>query len=152
MNSNFQQLARLGALLAIQLFFLMMWGFAGIGKVATGVPVWWPDKFGKTILATVPGLNATFWLLTILEVLAFALAAIALLSGEFLGRKPAKLTLTMLVLGLLIFAMLGFGQWLTSEYVGAQQIFTYFCGTLIALQFVLSSPRPRGESSTETSR
>jgi len=39
----------------------------------------------------------------------------------------------MLVLSLFVFVMLGFGQWLTSEFNGAQQQFVYFCGTLIAL-------------------
>src|SRR5262245_974539 len=34
---NFTQLTRAGALLAINLLFLMVWGFAGLGKVASGV-------------------------------------------------------------------------------------------------------------------
>ena len=60
-----QSLARGGALLAINLLFLMVWGFAGIDKLRSGVPPWFDGKFGKTILATFPGLTALFWLLAI---------------------------------------------------------------------------------------
>ena len=42
---------RIGALLAVNLLFLMMWGFAAIGKVRQGMPSWFGSKFGETILA-----------------------------------------------------------------------------------------------------
>jgi len=40
------------------------------------------------------------------------------------------------VWSLFVFVQLGFGQWLTADYNGTQQLFMYFCGTLIALGFV----------------
>lgn len=127
---------RAAALLAINLLFLMVWGFTGIGKVIDGPPTWFPDKFGATLLASFPGLTATFWLLTFGEVLAFGLAAASLARGEFLGKRPPLLLTAMLVWSLFLFVQLGFGQWLTAEYTGTQQLFMYFCGTLIALGFV----------------
>jgi hypothetical protein len=51
----------------------------------------------------------------------------------------------MLVWSLFVFIQLGFGQWLTAEYNGAFQIFTYFGVTLIALQFVASTPISAGD-------
>jgi len=142
MKTDLRDWQRAGVLLAINLMFLMIWGFTGIGKVVSGVPPWFGDKFGQTILAKVPGLTASFWLLTLAELLAFALAAGALVRGEFLGRRPAVLLQLMLVWSLFVFVQLGFGQWLTAEYNGTVQIFTYFGITLIAYRFAAGIEAP----------
>lgn len=136
---------RIGAMLAINLLYVMVWGFAGLGKIQSGVPPWFGDKFGATILAKFPGVPASFWLLTAAELLALVLALVALLRGEFLGRRPPTWLTTMLVWSLFVFIQLGFGQWLTAEYNGTFQQFAYFGITLIALQFVApTSARPSG--------
>jgi hypothetical protein len=132
MNSVF----RAAAMLAVNLLFLMVWGFTGLRKLIDGPPSWFPQKFGGTVLAKFPGLAGTFWILAIGEALAFAMAAAALLRGEFLGKRQPTLLSAMLVWSLFLFAQLGFGQWLTSEFNATQQLFMYFCGTLIALMFV----------------
>src|SRR5262245_49979349 len=103
MKPNHPGLIRSAALLAINVLFLMMWGFAGIGKLSSGVPSWFGDKFGRTMLAAFPGLTASFWLLAGSEVLAFALALVALVRGEFLERKSATVLGWMLVWSLFIF-------------------------------------------------
>ena len=147
MKPDLRHWQRAGVLLAINLMFLMIWGFTGIGKVLDGMPPWFGDKFGQTILASVPGLTASFWLLTLAELLSFVLATAALLRGEFLGRRPATFLQVMLVWSLFVFLQLAFGQWLTAEYNGTVQIFTYFGVTLIAYQFATapsSAPRPGG--------
>lgn len=135
MNDGAASLSRRGALLAVNLLFVMVWGFAAIGKVLEGMPPWFPDKFGKTFLGTFPGLTLTFWTLAASEVLALVLGVAALARLEFLGggRQPRWLTAT-LVWSLFVFLQLGFGQWLTAEYNGAFQQFVYFSGTLVALQ------------------
>jgi len=152
MNTTFQFWLRSGALLATNLLFLMVWGFAGVGKLLGGVPSWFGDKFGSTILATFPGLTTTFWLLTSAELLACALALFALLRGEFIGRRPPICLATMLVWSLFVFVQLGFGQWLTAEYNGTFQLFVYFGVTLIALQFVDRRSLTPTESSQSESR
>jgi hypothetical protein len=133
------RLVRVGALLAINFVFLSIWGFAAIGKVMNGMPSWFPGKFGKTFLATFPGLTATFWLLTLSELLALTLAVIALARLEFLERKTATFLPALLAWSLFVFVQLGFGQWLTNEFNGAFQQFMYFSGTLLALQFVMNA-------------
>ena len=133
------RMVRAGALLAINFLFLSIWGFAAIGKVMNGMPSWFPGKFGKTFLGTFPGLTATFWLLTLSELLALTLAVAALARLEFLERKPAGLLPAMLAWSLFVFVQLGFGQWLTNEFNGAFQQFMYFSGTLLALQFVMNA-------------
>jgi hypothetical protein len=135
MNSTSLPWARRAALLAINLLFLMVWGFAGLAKL-NGMPSWFDGKFGKTFLATFPGLTPSFWLLAAAEVLAFLLAAAALVRGDFLERRQPSLLIWMLVWSLFVFVQLGFGQWLTAEYNGTAQLFGYFAGTLIALHFV----------------
>jgi hypothetical protein len=136
--------SRVGALLAINLLFIIIWGFAGLGKLLKGMPPWFDSKFGSTILAKVPGLTVTFWLLTASELLALLLAVIALLRGEFVGRfRPTWLS-AMLVWSLFVFVQLSFGQWLTSDFNGTFQQFTYFGLTLVTLHFVKLDMTPRG--------
>lgn len=124
---------RSGPLLAINLLFLMIWGFAGIGKLISGMPEWFPEKFGPTFMGKFPGLAATFWALAIAEVSAFGLAIVALVRMEFM-REPLWLA-RMLTWSLFVFLMLAFGQWLTNEFTGTFQQFCYFAGTLVALLF-----------------
>ena len=140
------RIARAGALLAINFLFITVWAFAGISKVMSGVPSYFPSKFGKTFLGTFPGLAATFWLLTLCELLALALAVVALLRVEFLERKPAAVLPAMLAWSLFVFVQLGFGQWLTTDFNGAFQQFVYFSGTLLALHCVMN-PSPAQASS-----
>lgn len=140
MNSPFHRSLRASTLLAINFLYLSIWGFAAIDKLLNGVPSWFDGKFGQTFLASVPGLTATFWLLAGSELLAFALAVLALVSAEFLEGKRRRFLPATLVWSLLVFVQLGFGQWLTKEFNGAFQQFMYFCGTLLALDCVLRPP------------
>jgi hypothetical protein len=139
MNPRLPRIARSGALLAINLLFISVWGFAGISKVMNGMPSWFPGKFGKTFLGSFPGLTATFWILALSELLALALAVVALARVEFLERKSTAILPLMLTWSLFVFVQLGFGQWLTNEFDGAFQQFVYFSGTLLALHFVMNS-------------
>ena len=127
---------RPATLLAINLLLLMIWGFAGLSKVRDGMPSWFDDKFGKTFFATFPGLPATFWILTISELVAFALTIVALVRIEFLRQRPPTFLAATAVWSLFVFLQLGFGQWLTGEFSGAFQQFMYFCGTLLTLQII----------------
>ena len=124
---------RSGPLLAINILFLIVWGFAGIGKVTAGYPEWFPDKFGKTFFATIPGLKATFWMLAVAEVIGFGLAIVALARLEFL-REPLWLA-RMLAWSLFVFLMTSFGLWLTNDFNGTFQHFCYFSGTVAMLFF-----------------
>lgn len=146
-RDGIEVVSKAGALLAINLLFLMVWGFTGIGKLMAGVPPWFGEKFGETFMVTFPGLTATFWILAISEVIAFGLAAAALLIGEFLGRRAPAFLRLMLMWSLFVFVMLGFGQWLTSEFNATAQLFGYFAGTLMALIYVeRSTPAVRSQA------
>lgn len=127
-------------MLAINLLFLMVWGFTGIGKLIHGQPAWFAEKFGGTILAKFPGLTLSFWLLASAEVLAFLLALAALFRADFLETRPPWLLQAVLVWSLFVFVQLGFGQWLTGEFNATAQLFAYFAGTLLCLHFVNARP------------
>jgi hypothetical protein len=133
MNPSSPFILRTGTLLAINLLFLMIWGFAGISKVVDGMPSWFGGKFGSTFLAKFPGLTATFWILAVSELAGLALAIVALARAEFARRQPPLYLGGTLVWSLFVFLQLGFGQWLTGEFAGAFQQFVYFCGTLVAM-------------------
>lgn len=131
--------ARPAVLLAINLLYSIVWGFAGIGKILDGQPAWFAEKFGSTFLGRFPGVSASFWLLAAGELLAFLLSVIALVRGEFLGQRAPSWLTAAVVVSLLVFVQLGFGQWLTREFNGAFQQFVYFGVTLVALQQVQST-------------
>jgi len=123
-------------LLAINLLYIMIWGFAGISKLMDGQPAWFAEKFGPTVLGRFPGVTASFWLIAAAELLALILSVTALLRAEFLGRRGASCLTAALVMSLFVFLQLGFGQWLTREFNGAFQQFVYFGVTLVAIHYV----------------
>ena len=142
--ASLASLLRPVTLLAINLLLLMIWGFASISKLREGMPAWFDGKFGKTFFATFPGLPATFWILAISELLAFALGIAALARIEFLRQRPPTFLMLTTAWSLFVFLQLGFGQWLTGEFNGAFQQFMYFCGTLVALQCIQAQPKTAG--------
>ncbi len=131
------------ALLAINLLFLMVWGFAGFDKALHGPPDWFLKKFGDTLLGRFPGATASFWWLAVNELAAFALAVGALARAEFLERRRPVLLPWTGAASLLVFVQLSFGLWLTADFTGGAQMFSYFAGTLICLHFILAAPASR---------
>lgn len=127
---------RPAALLSILLLFATTWGMAGPGKLLSGPPEWFSGKFGTTFLATFPGLTVSFYSLALGEVAAAVLALLALLRLEFLPGRSTAFTQWMLVLSLLLFVQLGFGQRLVQEFNSAASLFFYFGATLLALTYV----------------
>ncbi len=128
--------SRLPVLLAINLLFLMVWGFAGFGKFEDGYPGWFEEVFGKTVLGRFPGTRAAYWGIAVLEVLGAMLALGALVRLEFLGRRSPDWLLATGVLSLFVFIVLGFGEWLTKDFAGAFQLFLYFAASLLAVREV----------------
>jgi hypothetical protein len=127
---------RPAVLLSILLLFLCTWGLAGPGKLFSGVPEWFAGKFGSTFLAAFPGLTVSYYSLAIGETIAALLALVALVRLEFLPGRSTVWTQWMLVLSLLLFVQLGFGQRLVQEFNGAASLFFYYGTTLLALAYV----------------
>ena len=138
MNSAcFSNFIRAGTLLSINLLFLTMWALAGPAKFGSGgVPQWFVDSFGKSFLTAFPGLAVAYYSIAILETLAAVTAMIALVKGEFLSRQETLWLQGTLVLSLLIFVQLGFGQRLIGDFDKAAMLFHYFTGTAVCLLLV----------------
>lgn len=134
---------RSGALLAINLLLLMVWGFAGFDKAQHGMPAWFEAKFSATILGRVPGVTASFWLLAAAELFGFGLALVALVRGDFLRRSTPVWLMAAATWSLWIFLQLAFGQWLLADFNATFQMFVYFGVTLMMLHFMTSPPPPR---------
>lgn len=119
------------------LLLLMVWGFPGIAKLLSGgVPKWFSEQFGKTILATFPGLPASYYLIAILESLAAIAALLSLLRAEFIrATSPAFLYLG-ISLSLLLFVQLNLGKQLVMDFAGIHDLYMYFAATLVMLAAV----------------
>lgn len=144
MHARLRRWCEDGTRLAINGLFLMVWGFAAWGKVRDGMPSWFTEKFGPTVLGAFPGVKAAFWGLTGAEILGAVLAMTAMVRLEFLRSSPAVWLEATIVWSLFVFLALGFGLWLTNDFNGGFQQFMYFCGTLVALQMVRRSNEQAG--------
>ena len=130
-------------MLAINLLLLMVWGFAGFDKVQHGMPAWFEAKFSPTILGRVPGVTASFWLLTAAELFGFGLALVALVRGDFVRRSTPVWLMAATTWSLWIFLQLAFGQWLLADFNATFQMFVYFGVTLVMLQFMTTQSSSR---------
>lgn len=121
----------------IALLLAMTWGFPGIGKfLSGGVPGWFSEQFGRTFLASFPGLAASYYSIAILETLAAMAALISLLRAEFIRvERPAFLYLA-ITLSLLLFVQLNLGKQLLMDFAGVHDLYMYFAATLVMLAVV----------------
>jgi hypothetical protein len=103
------------------------------------------QQFKGTFLDTFPGIDAIWWILSILEFSVFVILAVSLLLGEFLPSRRKRLLLVGLSLALLTFACLSFGQTATGNNAGTASLYTYFGATAVVILLVLLLPpnRPR---------
>lgn len=132
----------------IALLLSMTWGIPGAGKLAGGgVPGWFADQFGKTFLATVPGLTASFYSIAVLEAIASLVAIASMLRGEFLRSVRPDFLYAAIVLSLLLFVQLSLGKQLVADFAGTHDLFMYFAAGLAMLFAVRSLDHPPAPSS-----
>lgn len=125
--------------LAVTLLFLITFLLAGIEKwidvsQESGVPVWFIDQFGETILGRLP-LGPQYIGIAFFETILAVGAIISLIACEWLGGRAPILKWT-LVGVLFLFIALGFGSRISGDYAAAADQFMYFIGTLIALVII----------------
>lgn len=115
--------------------------FDGDAKAPPGIE----KQFEGTFVATFPGVDALWAILSVLEFGVFAILVISLIRGEFLPHKGKQVLLVGLSLALLTFACLSFGQTSTGNNEGTASLYTYFGVTAIVIWLVLLLPpnRPR---------
>jgi hypothetical protein len=102
-------------------------------------------QFSGTFVATFPGVDALWAILSVLEFGVFVILVASLLTGEFLPHRRKRVLLVGLSLALFTFACLSFGQTSTGNNEGSASLYTYFGATVVVMLIVMLLPpnRPR---------
>jgi hypothetical protein len=100
--------------------------------------------FAGSFFASVPGNNAAWFLLGLLEASIVALLALSLLRGEFLPQRRKPILLAGLSVALLAFGVMGLANNMIGNTPTVIELFTYFGVTIIAMVLVrqMSPYRP----------
>lgn len=141
--SPFDKIAYLFALLGVYvvtagLFFYGFWSKAVDGnfKISPGLR----KQFDATFIGTIPGAEASWVVITILEGLVFLLLVASVATSEFRPSKRKPFLLTALAGALLVFGLLSFGQNATEQHESVATLYGYFGSTLIIMIFVRTLP------------
>lgn len=102
--------------------------------------------FAGSLFASVPGDNAAWLLLGLLEASVVVLLALSLLRGEFLPQRRKPILLTGLGVSLLAFGVMGLANDMIGNTATVSELFTYFGVTAVVMFLVrqMSPYRPMG--------
>lgn len=139
----FDKAAYLFALLGLyvmtsSLFFYGFWSKGVKGDFTIPPPL--EEQFDKTIIGTIPGAEASWVIVTLLEGAIFLLLAASVATLEFRPSRRKPLLLTALSLALLVFGLLSFGENATAQAEGVASLYGYFGATVILMIFVRLLP------------
>jgi hypothetical protein len=104
------------------------------------MPAGLAKSFQGSLLDSVPGLDAAWVLLGLLEAVAFILIAASLVAGEFLPTRRKPLLLTGLGWSIFTFAAMAFANNMIGNFETVATLFTYFTGTVVVVALVLLMP------------
>jgi hypothetical protein len=141
--SPFDKVAYLFAMVGLYvmvggLFFYGFWDKAVDGDFKIPPPL--KEQFDKTFIGTVPGADAAWVIIAILEGLVFLLVVASLVTMEFRPSKRKPFLLTSLAMALLVFGLLAFGQNATAQHESVASLYGYFGATVIIMIFVRTLP------------
>jgi hypothetical protein len=97
--------------------------------------------FAGSFFASVPGDNAAWLLLGLLEACVVVLLAISLLRGEFLPQRRKAILLAGLGVSLLAFGVMGLANDMIGNTATVIELFTYF-GVTVAVMFLVKQMSP----------
>jgi len=141
--SPFDKVAYLFALVGLYtmvggLFFYGFWDKAVDGDFDIPPPL--KQQFDTTFIGTVPGADAAWVIITILEGIVFLLVVASLATMEFRPARRKPFLLTALSMALLVFGLLAFGQNATAQHESVASLYGYFGATAILMIFVRMLP------------
>jgi hypothetical protein len=105
-----------------------------------GAPPPIEKQFSGTFLNTIPGIDAAWTILGILEFAIFVLMVVSLITLEFLPSKRKPFMVCGLALSIFTFSILGIGQNVVGEHEGVAELFLYAGATGVLLGLVLHLP------------
>lgn len=132
---------------AIYMGFGFLWYYSAKEKLIdqNGVmPEGLAKGYAGTFVDSFPGLNATWVILGIVEAVAFLGFIASIVTGEFLPTRRKPILVASLGVSMVTFALLIFGQELTSEFEGVAQAFAYLGATVVTLLLVTILPPRHG--------
>lgn len=129
-------------LAGIYLLVGVLFFYAGKEKILDGLGAPPPieKQFSGTFLDTIPGVDAAWTILGILELGVFALTIVSLLMLEFMPSRRKPFLLCALALSIFTFSVLGIGQNVVGENTGVAELFLYAGATGVLMGLVLLMP------------
>lgn len=103
-------------------------------------------QFSESFLHTIPGTDAAWVILGVLEFAVFVVMVASLLRGEFLPHRRKSLLQVALAIALITFASLAFGQTATGQFEGTASLYQYFGATVVILILVSLLPPNRPDT------
>jgi len=132
-----------GLILAgIYLLVGVLFFYAGKEKIfdGHGAPAGIEKQFSGTFLDTIPGVDAAWTILGILELAIFVLVIASLVRLELLPDRRKPFLLSALSLAIFTFSILAIGQNVTGENTGVAELFLYAGATGVLIGLVLLLP------------
>lgn len=132
-------------LAGIYLLVGVLFFYAGKEKIfdGLGAPAPIEKQFSGTFLDTIPGTDAAWTILGILEFGIFLLTVASLVTLEFLPTRRKPLLLSALALAIFTFSILAIGQNVVGENEGVAELFLYAGATGVLIGLVLLMPPRR---------
>jgi len=131
--------------------YLMVGGlmfYSGKGKLFDSdghAPEAIKKQFADSFLHVIPGTDAAWVILGILEFGVFLLLLLSLLRGEFFPHREKSIMQVALAVSLITFACLAFGQTATGQNEGTASLYQYFGATAVILILVSLLPPNRSD-------
>jgi hypothetical protein len=129
-------------LAGIYLLIGVLFFYGGKEKIidGDGAPAGIEKQFSGTFLETIPGVDAAWTILGILELAIFVLVIVSLIRLEFMPDRRKPFLLCSLALAIFTFSILAMGQNVTGEHEGVAELFLYAGATGVLIGLVLLMP------------
>ena len=126
----------------IYLLLGVLFFYAGKEKIIDGhgAPPPIVKQFSGTFLDTIPGIDAAWTILGILESAIFILVVVSLVRLEFMPERRKSFLLCAMALAIFTFSILAMGENVTGENSGVASLFLYAAGTGVLFGLVLLMP------------
>ena len=99
-----------------------------------------PSSSRGTFLDTIPGIDAAWTILGILESAIFVLIVVSLIRLEFMPGRRKSFLLCSMALAIFTFSILAMGQNVVGENSGVAELFVYAAATGVLIGLVLLMP------------
>lgn len=145
-GSVWEGIAYWAAVLGVYLMVGGLMFYSGKGKLFDDdghAPAGIVKQFDSSFLSTVPGTDAAWVILGILELAVFVVLLVSLVRLEFLPHRAKSAMQVALAIALVTFACLAFGQTATGQFEGTASLYQYFGATVVILILVSMLPPNR---------